>query len=66
MKPADIVNLSEEEQAYMRQLEFPQMIRDLVESGAEEIEICIDAHSALRIAQAVELMTQMEALQNGE
>jgi predicted ATPase len=66
MKPADIVNLSEEEQAYMRQLEFPQMIRDLVESGAKEIEICIDAPSALRIAQAVELMTQMEALKNGE
>lgn len=50
--------------AQMRQEEFPQMIRDLVESGAEEIEICIDAHAALRIAQAVELLTQMEALQS--
>ena len=61
-----IFEIDETAAAQMRQQEFPQMLRDIVDSGAEEIELCIDAHTALRIAQAVELLTQMEALQNDE
>ena len=55
-----------EEAAQMRQEEFPQMLRDLVDGGAQDIELIIDAHTALRIAQAVEMLTQWEALQKSE
>lgn len=48
----------------MRQEELPQMLRDIVDGGAEEIELCIDALTALRIAQAVEMMTMWENIQN--
>jgi hypothetical protein len=49
----------------LRQREFPQMLRDLIETGATEIELVIDARTADRIAYAVELLTLMEDLQNG-
>jgi succinylglutamate desuccinylase len=54
--------INEAAAAKMRQTEFPQMLRDIVDSGAEEIELCIDAHTALRIAQAVEMLTLMESM----
>ena len=49
----------------LRQREFPQMLRDLIDTGATEIELVIDARTADRIAYAVELLTLMEDLQNG-
>ncbi len=49
----------------LRQREFPQMLRDLLDTGATEIELVIDARTADRIAYAVELLTLMEDLQNG-
>lgn len=49
----------------LRQREFPQMLRDLIDTGATEIEIVIDARTADRLAYAVELLTLMEDLQNG-
>lgn len=49
----------------LRQREFPQILRDLIETGATEIELVIDARTADRIAYAVELLTLMEDLQNG-
>ena len=60
------ISLEDAEAAQLRQEEFPQMLRDIVDSGAEEIELVIDAHTALRLAQAIEMMTQWETLQNGE
>ena len=60
------ISLEDAEAAQLRQEEFPQMLRDIVDSGAEEIELVIDAHTALRLAQAIEMMTQLETLQNGE
>lgn len=61
-----IFEFDETQAAQLRQEELPQMLRDIVDGGAEEIELCIDAHTALRIAQAVEMMTQWEALQRDE
>lgn len=58
------ISLEDAEAAQLRQEEFPQMLRDIVDSGAEEIELVIDAHTALRLAQAIEMMTQWEALNN--
>ena len=49
----------------LRQREFPQILRDLIDTGATEIELVIDARTADRIAYAVELLTLMEDLQNG-
>jgi len=60
------ISLEDAQSAQLRQEELPQMLRDIVEGGAEELELVIDAHTALRIAQAVEMMTQWETLQNGE
>lgn len=60
------INLEDAQSAQLRQEELPQMLRDIVEGGAEELELVIDAHTALRIAQAIEMMTQWETLQNGE
>lgn len=60
------ISLEDAEAAQLRQQEFPQMLRDLVDGGAEEIELVIDAHTALRLAQAIEMMTQWEALNNGD
>ena len=60
------ISLEDAEAAQLRQEEFPQMLRDLVDGGAEEIELVIDAHTALRLAQAIEMMTQWEALNNGD
>lgn len=59
-------NLTEAQAAQLRQEEFPQMLRDLVDSGAREIEIVVDAHTALRIAEAVEAMTQLEVMLDGK
>lgn len=59
-------NFTEAQAAQLRQEEFPQMLRDLVDSGAREIEIVVDAHTALRIAEAVEAMTQLEVMLDGK
>lgn len=59
-------NFTEAQAAQLRQEEFPQMLRDLVDSGAHEIEIVVDAHTALRIAEAVEAMTQLEVMLDGK
>jgi predicted aspartyl protease len=58
-------NASKEYIDSLRQREFPQMLRDLIDTGATEIELVIDARTADRIAYAVELLTLMEDLQNG-
>jgi hypothetical protein len=58
-------NASKEYTDSLRQREFPQMLRDLIDTGATEIELVIDARTADRIAYAVELLTLMEDLQNG-
>jgi hypothetical protein len=50
-----MMELSKEQEAIMRQQEFPQMLRDIVDTGAEEIEITIDAKTALILASALEL-----------
>jgi hypothetical protein len=49
------LDLESEEVAILRQREFPQMLRDLVDEGCERIEIVIDARTASKLAQAVEL-----------
>lgn len=59
-------NFTEAQAAQLRQEEFPQMLRDIVASGANEIELVIDAHTALRIAEAVEAMTQLEVMLDGK
>jgi hypothetical protein len=46
---------SEHDAAILRQQEFPQMLRDLVDTGATEVEICIDAQTAIILANALEL-----------
>jgi predicted aspartyl protease len=58
-------NASKEYIDSLRQREFPQILRDLIDTGATEIELVIDARTADRIAYAVELLTLMEDLQNG-
>jgi predicted aspartyl protease len=58
-------NASKEYTDSLRQREFPQILRDLIDTGATEIELVIDARTADRIAYAVELLTLMEDLQNG-
>jgi hypothetical protein len=58
-------NSSKEYIDSLRQREFPQILRDLIDTGATEIELVIDARTADRIAYAVELLTLMEDLQNG-
>lgn len=58
-------NASKEYADSLRQREFPQILRDLIDTGATEIELVIDARTADRIAYAVELLTLMEDLQNG-
>jgi hypothetical protein len=50
-----LFDLDSAEAARLRQLEFPQMLRDLVNSKAYEIELCIDAKTALIIADALDL-----------
>ena len=60
-----IFSASQAETDRLRQREFPQMLRDLLNTGATEIELVIDARTADRIAYAVELLTLMEDLQNG-
>ena len=60
-----IFSASQSETDRLRQREFPQMLRDLIDTGATEIELVIDARTADRIAYAVELLTLMEDLQNG-
>jgi predicted aldo/keto reductase-like oxidoreductase len=47
--------MNERDQAILRQQEFPQMLRDLVDTGAQEIEICVNAATAIKIAEALEL-----------
>lgn len=49
------LNLESEDAAILRQREFPTMLRDVVESGAEQLELTIDAQTALVLAQALEM-----------
>ena len=59
------LNLDAAQTARLRQLEFPNIIRDMLDGGATEIELVIDAHTAERLAYAVELLTIMEDMQHG-
>jgi hypothetical protein len=50
-----MINLDDKKAAILRQQEFPQMLRDYVETGSTQLELVIDADAALVIAAAVEL-----------
>jgi len=55
-----LLKIAEDKTARMRQREFPIIIRDLLDTGAEELELTVDRQTAERIAFAIELLTNLE------
>ena len=55
-----LLKITDEKTAEMRQREFPTVLRDLLDTGATEIELVIDRQTAERLAHAVELLTNLE------
>jgi len=50
-----MIKLPVDQEARLRQQEFPQILRDVIDSGAEQLDLVIDADTALIIAAALEL-----------
>lgn len=57
-----MIELNDAEAAKMRQLEFPQILRDFVETGSTQLELVIDADAALVLAAAVELYNSITGI----
>jgi hypothetical protein len=59
-----MIDLSTEETSRLRQQEFPQMLRDVVDTGATQLELCIDADTALILAAALDLYNTITGINN--
>jgi hypothetical protein len=57
-----MMELSVDQEARLRQQEFPQILRDVIDSGAEQLDLVIDADTALIIAAALELYNSITGI----
>ncbi len=62
----ELLNTNIEPEPLARRREFPEMIRDIVASGAEVVQIRMDARSALNLAKDVEFAVKYRKLEYEE